>query len=121
MDYLVGYDHLKTWLADGAGVDKTTLHIHAGLAIYLLAASLLFVRRSLWWSLGLVVLLEAANEMLDGLRYWQEGWPWTPWGTVSDIVHTVFWPLVLTLIAQRAGLTFGTRPARQRIDIVGRS
>jgi hypothetical protein len=77
------------------------LHIHLGLAIYLLTCLLL--RRPLGSTLPwlVVVLLELTNELSDFLRYYVSAWPWTATNTIEDLVNTLFWPTVLVLLFHR--------------------
>jgi hypothetical protein len=87
------YHRFIIWIGDGTGLPDTVLHIHAGLAVLMLAR--IVTRRSLgsFIPLSFVVAAEAANELLDRLHYGSWRWP----DTASDIVHTLFWPLVICL------------------------
>ena len=68
------------------------LHIHAGLALMMLAR--LVTRRSLgsFTPIGVVVAAEAFNEIMDYLAY---GARWSE--TAADIANTLFWPAVIFL------------------------
>jgi hypothetical protein len=87
------YHRFIIWIGDGTGLPDTILHIHAGLAVLMLAR--VATRRSLgsFVPLSFVVAAEAANELLDRLHYGSWRWP----DTSNDIVHTLFWPLVICL------------------------
>ena len=97
---LKGWEWIKVTLSTELRLDRPILHIHAGLALYVLATMLL--RRSSGSVLPLltVAAVEVANEGLDFARYQVSGWPWTPWGTVRDVFDTLFWPTILTLIGK---------------------
>lgn len=81
------------WIGDGSGLSDTILHIHAGMAVLLLAR--VITRRSLgtFVPLGCVALAEFANELMDRLHFHAWRWP----DTISDVIHTLFWPTVICL------------------------
>lgn len=101
------YTDFIQWIGDGTGAPDTILHIHAGMAILLLAR--VVTGRSLATPLPLacVYLAEAANEVLDRFGHGA----WMP-DTLSDIVNTVFWPTVLFV---------GLRLRRARMDANARA
>lgn len=82
-----------TWIGDGTGLPDTVLHIHAGLAVLMLAR--IVTRRSLGsvvpWSI--VLAAELGNEVMDRIIY--GSWRWSD--TLNDIAHTMFWPTVICL------------------------
>lgn len=88
---------LKLVLVSATGLSRDALHIYVGMAIYL--ALIVFIRRCKPWIAWLAVLLIAcAGEWIDGrddiasLGYWR----WQ--ASVHDIINTLFWPTVLTLL-----------------------
>ena len=87
------YHQFIDWIGDGTGLPDTILHIHAGMAVLMIARIL--TRRSLGsfvpWSL--VVLAETFNEVMDRLQF--GSWRWED--TTSDILNTLFWPTVICL------------------------
>ena len=87
----------KSTLGEDLGVSESLLHLHAGLAIFALAALLL--RRPLrsWWPLAIVLGAGLANELVD---YLYAG-DWSLAASAKDIANTVFWPAVITLLARR--------------------
>ncbi len=69
------------------------LHVHAGLAIYLVALLLAPHRRGAILALQVVLAAELGNETLD----WLAATPhWTWADTLSDIVLTLLWPVAIT-------------------------
>lgn len=87
------YHDFIDWIGNGTGLPDTVLHIHAGLAVLMLAR--LVTGRSLGTlvPLSIVALAEAANEVMDRLTF--GSWRWDD--TLSDIAHTMFWPTVICL------------------------
>lgn len=82
-----------TWIGDGTGLPDTILHIHAGMAVLLVAR--LVTGRSLGTLVPLswVAVAEGANEVLDRIEF--GSWRWAD--TLSDIGNTLFWPTVICL------------------------
>lgn len=92
MDLVKLYHQLILWIGDGTGLPDAILHIHAGLAVLMLAR--IATGRSLgtFVPFAFVVVAEFANELLDYLNYGLR------WGdTLSDLGNTLFWPLAITL------------------------
>lgn len=84
------YVRFITWIGDGTGAPDTILHIHAGMAILLLARVITGKSLSTPIPLACVYIAEFANEVLDRIGHGR----WTP-DTLSDVLHTIFWPTVL--------------------------
>jgi hypothetical protein len=87
------YHKFIDWIGDGTGLPDTILHIHAGMAVLMVAR--IVTRRSLGsfvpWSF--VAAAEAFNEIMDRLNF--GSWRWAD--TTTDIVNTLFWPTVICL------------------------
>lgn len=71
------------------------LHVHVGLAIYLVALIVVPHRRSGWMALQIVIAAELGNEAMDWLEAAPQ-WTWTD--TISDFVLTVMWPAAITVV-----------------------
>ena len=93
MDAPALWAHIIQWIGDGTGLPDTILHIHAGMAVLLVAR--IVTRRSLgtFVPLSVVLAAEAANEVLDRLHWGSWRWP----DTIGDVVNTLFWPTVICL------------------------
>ena len=87
------YHRWIDWIGDGTGLPDTILHIHAGMALLMLAR--LITRRSFGTFIPLTVVAagEAFNEIMDRLNY--GSWRWDD--TLLDIANTMFWPTVICL------------------------
>ena len=96
------------WIGDGTGLPDTILHIHAGMAVLLLAR--MVTRRSLgtFVPLSVVVAAEGANEVLDRMHYGSWRWP----DTTADLVNTLFWPTVICLAVRMRPMV--AKDARRR-------
>lgn len=91
MDVAAAYGRMIRWIGDGTGASDALLHVHAGLAIFLIAR--LITGRSLATPIpfAVVCVAEFINEVLDRMHY--GSWRW--WDTSLDVVNTLFWPFVL--------------------------
>ncbi|MDP1028675.1 hypothetical protein Q5H91_15750 [Sphingomonas sp. KR1UV-12] len=85
------YQRFIQWIGDGTGLPDTILHIHAGLAVLMVAR--VVTRRSLGSlvPLSVVVVAELFNEVMDRLIYHSWRWP----DTLGDVANTLFWPLAI--------------------------
>ena len=87
------YHQWIDWIGDGTGLPDTILHIHAGMALLMIAR--LITRRSFGTFIPWTVVAagEAFNEIMDRLNY--GSWRWDD--TLLDIANTMCWPTVICL------------------------
>ena len=87
------YHQWIDWVGDGTGLPDTILHIHAGMALLMIAR--LSTRRSFGTFIPWTVVAagEAFNEIMDRLNY--GSWRWDD--TLVDVANTMFWPTVICL------------------------
>lgn len=87
------YHGVIMWIGDGTGAPDSLLHVHAGMAVLILAR--LVTRRLLATPVpfAIVCLAELGNEIMDRLDY--GSWRWRD--TSLDVLNTLFWPLVLMI------------------------
>jgi len=102
------YHALIEWIGDGTGLPDIILHIHAGMAVLLVARIVSGRSLGTLIPLGVVLLAEAFNEIMDRLHY--GSWRWAD--TTTDIVNTLFWPTVICL-AVRLRPLIRTRQGRR--------
>lgn len=103
------YQDFINWIGTGTGLPDTVLHIHAGLAVLMLARIVSGRSLGSWLPWTIVALAEAGNEVMDRIIY--DSWRWAD--TLNDIAHTLFWPTVICL-----GVRFRPLLARRRADDV---
>lgn len=96
-------------LRAATGLSDTVLHIHAGMAILLLAR--LASGRSLGTllPLSMVAVAEFGNEVMDRLHFGSWRWP----DTLGDVANTLFWPAVICM-AVRVRPMVASRPDPRR-------
>jgi hypothetical protein len=91
---------LKMDIVGLTGLSKDALHVYAGLAVWLFAAAVF--RRSITtlkpWLAALVVAL--VIEGFDAFDDWVQLGRWRYMASVHDVVNTMFWPTLLTLLAR---------------------
>jgi len=92
------YNAFKTQISDLLGISKDALHIHLGLAIYLIVV-VVFRRPLASWVPWLALLgFEIVNEFTDifheGVMRFQVG------DSLKDVLNTMFWPTVVLLAAR---------------------
>lgn len=102
------YHVLIDWIGDGTGPPDTLLHIHAGMAVLMIAR--VVTRRTLGTlvPLSVVVVAEAGNEIMDRIYFGR--WRWND--TLGDIANTLFWP---TIICIGCNVRNGVGRARRRV------
>ncbi|WP_347271145.1 hypothetical protein [Rhizorhabdus histidinilytica] len=102
------YAELVERIAAATGFPDQLLHVHAGLLILVLAR--LFTRRSFASPVPLAVVAaaELINEILDRLHHGR----WMP-DTASDVINTLFWPLVIFTIERWRSGGSGGRSRRR--------
>ena len=89
----------KAALGEQTGMSENLIHVHVGLAIFVLTALLLRHRMRSWVPLGVVVGLALLNELVD----YSESANWDLGSSSVDFFNTILWPTVLFLLARRAG------------------
>ena len=92
MNLVALYETLTLSLGRTTGSSDGLLHVHAGMALLLLAR--LITGRSLGTAIPFLVVCVFAlgNEGLDRINHGVWDWP----DAMSDVAATCFWPFVLT-------------------------
>lgn len=101
------FQQLKLVIVELLSLSKDALHVHVGLFVFVAAILLLGGRRTPWLAWLAAAAVAAGLEVLD-LRddLTTAGHPrWL--ASLHDLVNTLFWPTVLTLLGSR--ITIGRR------------
>ena len=83
------------------GLSRDALHVHLGLAIFVILALLLRrVPNSLVYAWVALFALQTANELLDLYDWyiWTQSLNWRK--SAGDYLHTMFWPTILLAIGK---------------------
>jgi len=94
---LAHYFDAKLRLGEWSGASQELLHVHAGLAIFVLSALLLRRKFRSPVPLALVVFFALLNEALD----WFFNPATNPLEPFWDVLNTIVWPAILFLLARR--------------------
>lgn len=98
------FQQAKLVLVDHTGLAKDALHIHVALGLYLGAAALTRWPLRDWrlWTLVLVAAL--AGEIWDLIDSHVYHTPIVLAANVKDVVNTMFWPTVISMLARWTSL-----------------
>ena len=96
MDLISSYREWTEAIKAMTGFSPQMLHVHAGMAIYLMGQLLLGSRRASWVAFSVVLEIELMNEVMNYLYY--GSWRWHD--TLSDIVLTLFWPATSVVVGK---------------------
>lgn len=89
----VTYQEWSNWIGDGTGLSDTILHLHAGMAIFLIVRVISGRSLGSWLPIAMVLIAALAKEIADRIVY--ESWRWHD--TPYDVLATMFWPTMLWL------------------------
>ncbi|WP_206485095.1 hypothetical protein [Thalassotalea sp. G2M2-11] len=95
-----GYQHIKLIILDLVDLSRDAIHIHIGLAVFLLA--IIFWRRQQvdLWALVPVFLIACLMEALD-LRDDLATFGYLRWSaSLHDVINTVFWPTIAVITSK---------------------
>jgi hypothetical protein len=93
MSLASAYEQFTQWVGDGTGASDSLLHVHAGLAVLLVARVISGRSLSTPAPFAIVCAAAIANEVMDRINH--GSWLWAD--TSLDILNTLFWPLVLMI------------------------
>jgi len=99
MSVILDFETLKNLVAPRGELGRSILHIHLGLAIYILLWLATRRSRGPLWALAGVALLEALNETMDLAATWPVLQGWQIRDTQQDVFNTMLWPCVLCGLA----------------------
>lgn len=94
------FTEAKVWLIGTTNLAQDALHVYVGMLV--LVAGCLALRRPLGALLPLLLVLVAAlaGEALDLRHELVKVGHWNWRESVHDVLNTIFWPLLLTLLAR---------------------
>lgn len=89
----------KVMIIGLTGLPRDALHIYVGLGVFLLVALALRKPLGSWLPLAAVALVAVTGELMD-LGDDRPHVHWSLGESAHDILHTMLWPAVLTLLAR---------------------
>lgn len=93
MSLIATYIDALNWLEQATGASRSILHVHCGLAIYVVVQLLLRERRASITACKIVFAVVLVHECVERLYYGS----WRVEDTVADILLTILWPVILTM------------------------
>lgn len=90
------YSAFKEWLSTATSLSEDLLHVHMGLLIFVFFAVVLRRRMHSPWPVSAVALFAVLNEVVDSF-----GADWDASLSALDAANTIFWPMILFLVARR--------------------
>ena len=99
MSVVLDFEALKNLLAPRGELGRSILHIHLGIAIYLVLRLATRRRLGAIWALAGVALLETLNETMDLAATWPVLQTWQIRDTQQDVFNTMLWPCLLCGLA----------------------
>ena len=99
MSVVLDFEALKNLLAPRGELGRSILHIHLGIAIYIVLRLVTRRRLGAIWALAGVALLETLNETMDLAATWPVLQTWQIRDTQQDVFNTMLWPCLLCGLA----------------------
>lgn len=103
MQIVAAYAQVKNQVGTWTNLSDPILHTHLGMLVFVAAAVLLRKPFRSPIPLLAVTLIEALNECLDRINHGSWRWP----NTLSDVAFTLFWPVLIYLLARARKLRTG--------------
>ena len=94
------FAEFKIWIGDYTGLEKDALHIHAALALYLIAMFAFRQTRRSRFPWLFVLFVELGNEAYDLWHQEAHGEPARWDASLKDLWNTMLWPTVLLFIGR---------------------
>lgn len=107
------FGDMKIWIVAITGLSRDALHIHVGMGLYLAARLLLRGSGHSAWALALVLTVALTAEVLDHIYEMSRMMRCDLADHLQDLVNTSLWPVILTVIENRAGKQQHLAPPKQ--------
>lgn len=106
----ITWQNWKLRLEEATEISRDAMHIHASLAIFLIACFVCRLRPSDWRVWLIVLAAQLVNEALDMVVMLHDSGRIFWWSCIKDTINSMVLPTVLVLVARYTSL-FG-EPAR---------
>lgn len=94
------FQSMKHEIVQFASLSKDALHIYVGMGIFLLGSALAQKGLKSAFPIVAVITLGVLGELLDARDDFRIHGHWRLMASLHDLVNTVFWPLMLWLLAR---------------------
>lgn len=94
------FQSMKHEIIQFASLSKDALHIYVGMGVFLIGSALAQKGLRSLFAILAVVCVAALGELLDARDDIRMHGHWRVMASLHDFVNTVFWPLMLWLLAR---------------------
>ncbi|UDM37912.1 hypothetical protein LIS44_12820 [Acinetobacter haemolyticus] len=98
--YLSTFQELKIYVVNFTELSRDALHIYAGLTLFFIVAFFHHHKLKSKWAILAVLIVAIAAELLDARDDLINHGLWHIGASVHDIINTIFWPLLIWLMAR---------------------
>ncbi|CAB1208443.1 hypothetical protein [Acinetobacter bouvetii] len=98
--YLSKFQELKIFIINFTELSRDALHIHLGLLLFLVVAFFHHRQLKSKWAIWTVVIVAIAAELFDARDDLINHGLWRIGASMHDIINTIFWPLIIWLMAR---------------------
>jgi hypothetical protein len=94
------FQSMKHEIVQFASLSKDALHIYVGMGVFLLGSAVAQKGLRSAFAILAVIALALLGELLDARDDFRTHGHWRVMASLHDFVNTVFWPLMLWLLAR---------------------
>ncbi|MEJ2900126.1 hypothetical protein [Acinetobacter sp. NS-4] len=98
--YLSTFQELKIYVVNFTELSRDALYIYAGLVLFFIVAFFHHRQLKSKWAILTVLIVAIAAELLDARDDLINYGLWRIGSSVHDIINTIFWPLLIWLMAR---------------------
>lgn len=98
--YLSKFQQLKIYITNFTELSRDALHIYAGLTLFFIVAFFHHRQLKSKWAIWTVLIVAVTAELFDAHDDFINYGMWHIGASLHDIINTIFWPLVIWLMAR---------------------
>ncbi|MGC3818811.1 hypothetical protein [Acinetobacter sp. G11] len=98
--YLSKFQELKIYIVNFTELSRDALHMYAGLMLFFIVAFFHHRQLKSKWSIWTVLIVAIAAELFDARDNLINHGLWRIGASLHDIINTIFWPLLIWLMAR---------------------
>ncbi|MGE4315370.1 hypothetical protein [Acinetobacter sp.] len=98
--YLSKFQELKIYIVNFTELSRDALHMYAGLMLFFIVAFFHHRQLKSKWAIWTVLIVAIAAELFDARDNLINHGLWRIGASLHDIINTIFWPLLIWLMAR---------------------